>query len=328
VGVIFGHLGASHQDGRDIIPPFVYNGVTYSQNWDAAGQAVFAAGCVVEGTTIVNTTTTTMPTTTTTIPEGKASICHATGSATNPFVLIGPSPVGVIFGHLGASHQGGRDIIPPFVYNGVTYSQNWDAAGQAIFAAGCVVEATTIVTTTTIPTTTTIANPDVTLCHATGAETNPYTKVTVSADEAYNVHYLTHPDDIIPPSTFNGTPFQLNWDLDHQATYTNNCVPPLGTTIVNTTTTTEATTTTTMPVTTTTQPEATTTTAQVLPTLLTQPGGVGQPHHSNPVLPRRNPPDRVLPFTGSDPSPFLGIAGVLMALGASLVLASRRRRSY
>jgi len=37
-----GHLG--HQDARDAVPPFVYKGVTYSQNWDAAGQALFANG--------------------------------------------------------------------------------------------------------------------------------------------------------------------------------------------------------------------------------------------------------------------------------------------
>jgi LPXTG-motif cell wall-anchored protein len=44
-GVVFGHLGGSHQDGRDIIPPFVYNGQTYSQNWDSAGQAIWRNGC-------------------------------------------------------------------------------------------------------------------------------------------------------------------------------------------------------------------------------------------------------------------------------------------
>lgn len=65
------------------------------------------------------------------------TICHATGSATNPFVMISPSASGVFHGHMG--HQGGRDIIPPFVWNGATLSQNWDANGQAIFNAGCTV---------------------------------------------------------------------------------------------------------------------------------------------------------------------------------------------
>jgi hypothetical protein len=69
--------------------------------------------------------------------QGKVTICHATGSATNPFVVITPSASGVYHGHLGSSHQDGRDIIPPFTYNGQTYSQNWDAEGQAMWATGC-----------------------------------------------------------------------------------------------------------------------------------------------------------------------------------------------
>lgn len=75
----------------------------------------------------------------------KVAICHATGSDTNPFVLIKPSAAGVFNGHLatssggnaGADHQGAEDIIPPFEYKGQTYSQNWNAAGMAIFEADC-----------------------------------------------------------------------------------------------------------------------------------------------------------------------------------------------
>ena len=67
----------------------------------------------------------------------KATICHATGSESNPFVQISPSASGVFNGHLGAGHQNGEDIIPPFEYKGQTYSQNWDAVGQAIFNNGC-----------------------------------------------------------------------------------------------------------------------------------------------------------------------------------------------
>ena len=32
-GVYNGHLGQGHQNGEDIIPPFVYKDETYSQNW-------------------------------------------------------------------------------------------------------------------------------------------------------------------------------------------------------------------------------------------------------------------------------------------------------
>jgi hypothetical protein len=70
----------------------------------------------------------------------KVTICHATGSQTNPFVVITPNANGVVNGHI--SHQDGRDIIPSFTYNdhGTTKTfpgQNFDAAGQAIFNNGC-----------------------------------------------------------------------------------------------------------------------------------------------------------------------------------------------
>jgi hypothetical protein len=42
--------------------------------------------------------------------QGKTTICHATGSAKNPYVVITPANPGVQNGHAG--HQDGRDIIP------------------------------------------------------------------------------------------------------------------------------------------------------------------------------------------------------------------------
>ena len=63
------------------------------------------------------------------------TICHATGSSSNPYVRISPSVAGVFNGHLG--HQDGRDIVPPFTYNGQTFSENWDSNGQAIYNNGC-----------------------------------------------------------------------------------------------------------------------------------------------------------------------------------------------
>lgn len=71
---------------------------------------------------------------------GQITICHATSSAKNPFVVIHPASAGVAMGHVG--HQGDRDVIPPFTYRGTSYSQNWDAAGQAIHANGCVAPVT------------------------------------------------------------------------------------------------------------------------------------------------------------------------------------------
>src|SRR5665213_800608 len=69
--------------------------------------------------------------------HGPVTICHATGSSSNPYVRISPSASGVFHGHLG--HQDGRDIVPPFTWKGQTLSENWDANGMAIYNAGCTV---------------------------------------------------------------------------------------------------------------------------------------------------------------------------------------------
>lgn len=61
------------------------------------------------------------------------TICHATSSEHNPYVTKTIDPEGVINGHLG--HDG--DIVPPFAYEGVVYSQNWDGWGNSIYDNGC-----------------------------------------------------------------------------------------------------------------------------------------------------------------------------------------------
>jgi len=74
------------------------------------------------------------------------TLCHATASATNPYVVITTDDDGV----LGAPHSSGNghdshggDIIPPFGYtdnkgDAQSYAgKNWDAGGQAIFANDC-----------------------------------------------------------------------------------------------------------------------------------------------------------------------------------------------
>lgn len=69
-------------------------------------------------------------------------ICHATGPDESSWVMISPSPKGVLEGHVGPEHQDGRDIIPPFEYEEdeeilMFEGQNWDATGQAIFMNDC-----------------------------------------------------------------------------------------------------------------------------------------------------------------------------------------------
>lgn len=76
----------------------------------------------------------------------KVTLCHATGSATNPFVTITVNANGAISGHAGNSHQDGRDIIPSFTYNDkgsqATFpGQNLGGSGQATLNNNCVVPA-------------------------------------------------------------------------------------------------------------------------------------------------------------------------------------------
>ena len=75
-------------------------------------------------------------------------------------------------------------------------------------------------------------DPKVTLCHATGSTTNPYVRITVAAAGAYNGHVRQHEDlglgDIIPPFTFRGQTYSLNWDAQGRAIFNNNCKKPKG----------------------------------------------------------------------------------------------------
>lgn len=64
------------------------------------------------------------------------TICHATASVKHPYVRIRPSVAGVVNGHL--KHQDHRDVVPPFVYAGNVYSQNWTSDGQVFLADGCI----------------------------------------------------------------------------------------------------------------------------------------------------------------------------------------------
>ena len=71
-------------------------------------------------------------------PPGKVTICHATGSATNPYVQITLSVNAVRAGrgHNRDNHQGGEDIIPP----GQSYDpdgRNWDLASETFYNDGC-----------------------------------------------------------------------------------------------------------------------------------------------------------------------------------------------
>jgi Tol biopolymer transport system component len=96
----------------------------------------------------------------------KITLCHATGSETNPYVEITVADDGVYNGHI--DHDG--DIIPAP-------------------AGGCPKPEKT---KTPKP-----PNEKITICHATGSEKNPYVVITVADDGVYNGH-IDHANDIIP----------------------------------------------------------------------------------------------------------------------------------
>jgi hypothetical protein len=100
------------------------------------------------------------PTNALVVSAGMITICHATGSNTSPYDEIKVSVNG-LNGH--GTHT--NDIIPAP-------------------AGGCPTSALAI------------QNGKVTLCHATGSQTNPYNEITVSVN-GLNGH-SNHPDDIIP----------------------------------------------------------------------------------------------------------------------------------
>ncbi len=73
----------------------------------------------------------------------EVTICHSTGSKSNPYISNSPSASGDVSGH--DDHDGGvfpadpwGDIIPPFTYDGGSYpGKNWTTQGQAIWNNGC-----------------------------------------------------------------------------------------------------------------------------------------------------------------------------------------------
>lgn len=70
-------------------------------------------------------------------PPGKVTICHATGSASNPYVqiTINQNAVREGRGHNRDGHQSGEDIIPPGPHD--SDGRNWDLAGQTVVGDGC-----------------------------------------------------------------------------------------------------------------------------------------------------------------------------------------------
>jgi len=124
--------------------------------------------------------------------EHKVTLCHATHSSTNPYVMITVDHHAVtIAGH--GDHDGPvhtptmdrrirwGDVIPPFDLGGdaVYAGMNWTAEGQAIYSNDCNVpsDAGTTVPPTTIPPTT-VATPAPTTTTTTTIEATTTTAAT------------------------------------------------------------------------------------------------------------------------------------------------------
>jgi len=151
---------------------------------------------------------------------GHVTICHRTGSHHNPYVVISPSATGVYDGHYlqhnehavfpnTASDGKWGDIIPPFQYQGVTYSLNWNADGQAIWSNGCrpATSGTTAGRTTTTGTTATTvtstgATTTVTTPGSTVTVTTPGTTTTFTPPPPHKKHHKKrhHRQTFTPPS--------------------------------------------------------------------------------------------------------------------------------
>ncbi len=111
---------------------------------------------------------------------GKITICHATGSPTNPYneITIGFNGLN---GH--SKHKG--DIVPAP-----------ESGCPLVTPTPATITATPTVTTTPTATMTGNADGKITICHATGSSKNPYVMITVSVN-GLNGHG-NHPRDIIP----------------------------------------------------------------------------------------------------------------------------------
>ncbi len=74
-------------------------------------------------------------------PDHKVTYCHATGSTTNPFVVITTDELAVVMGH--QNHQNHEDVIPPFDWalpnsSGHFDGLNWGPGAEEFIANGCV----------------------------------------------------------------------------------------------------------------------------------------------------------------------------------------------
>lgn len=223
-GTANGHAGSSHQNGRDIIPPFSYKDghSTKSfpgQNWNAEGQAIYERGCENP------------PPKKDPPPTVQINIGECVSDASTP-------PVTATFGNLVVgqpySYSGNGQSTKSFVASATTETRSLGAAwstsvtvqiwGTGHKAAQGKVSATADAPNCPPP-------PKVTICHATESDQNPWVELTLPPAGVLNGHVgASHHDgrDVIPPFDYgDGEHFAgQNWDAAGQAIYENGCVDP------------------------------------------------------------------------------------------------------
>lgn len=95
---------ATHQDARDIIPPFTLHGKSYpGRNWTSAGQAILRAGCVDK-------------------------------NAPKPAPKPAPTPVTVVTGDDESAEAAAADVVPTSSTHAGEYTGGW-TGGQWAAAA-------------------------------------------------------------------------------------------------------------------------------------------------------------------------------------------------
>lgn len=144
----------------------------------------------------------------------KITICHATGSETNPYVSV-TTDLNGLNGHVG--HQHDEDIIPRNNGKVLPGGQNLDKVDW--WNAGCARPGG--------GTSSDDHDKKITICHATGSESNPFVVITIAL-QGLNGHggdHHQHSEDIIPPNDGKVIPEGQNWTAKGQATFDNGCVP-------------------------------------------------------------------------------------------------------
>jgi hypothetical protein len=148
------------------------------------------------------------------------TLCHATGSTTNPYVKITVDAAGAYDGHY-KQHDG--DIIPAFTYNDTDYPARGD---QAILAAGCTVSETTTTTTAAATTTTAAATTTTAAATTTTAAATTTTAAATTTKASENVTTTpattTRPTTVLVPPAAGGQAGAIGPNAATRGTVTNN----------------------------------------------------------------------------------------------------------